>query len=156
MLALAASLPLIAGFLVGHRPPAPIITTGFVERGALPSVAASLALPAVLPQKLAGAGAAFSALTVSSFSTWQLLAAFVLGGAFSTSIFAAEGLRVAFGPKNVQRVRAICALVRKLVNARPPTAPAAHLPGQGHSPGPVGEPSPLRCRGEAVEAHSGA
>ena len=156
MLAAAASLPLIAGFLAGHRPPAPIITTGFVERGALPSVAASLALPAVVPQKLASAGAAFGALTVSSFSTWQLLAAFMLGGAFSTSIFAAEGLRVAFGPKNVQRVRAICALVLKLVIARPPTASAAHPTAQGHSLGPVGEPSLLRGRGEAAEAHSGA
>lgn len=157
MTALLASLPLLAGFLAGHRPPAPIITTGLVERGALPSVAASLALPAVVPpQRLASAGAAFGALTASSFSTWQLLAAFVLGGAFSTSIFAAEGLRVAFGPKNVQRVRAIFALVLQLVIALPPTAPAAHPPGQGHPLGPMREPSPLRGRGEAAAAHSGA
>ena len=88
--------------------------------------------------------------------TWQLLAAFVLGGAFSTSIFAAEGLRVAFGPKNVQRVRAIFALVLQLVIALPPTAPAAHPPGQGHPLGPMREPSPLRGRGEAAAAHSGA
>ena len=86
MLAAAASLPLHAGFLAAHRPPAPIITTQFVERGALPSVAANLALPALVPQKLA----AFGAL---SFSPFEVFAAFLLGGAFSTSIFAAEGLR---------------------------------------------------------------
>ena len=84
-----------------------------VERGALGSAAASLALPALVPQSLAGAGAAVGALTTSTFSSWQLLAAFVVGGAFSTSIFAAEGLRVAFGPKNIQRGRRLVALVLK-------------------------------------------
>lgn len=119
MLAAAASLPLHAGFLAAHRPPAPIIiTTGFVERGALPSVTASIALPALVPQKLASAGAAFGAL---SFSPFEVFAAFLLGGAFSTSIFAAEGLRVAFGPKNVHRVRAVLAVALKLVIARPPS-----------------------------------
>ena len=145
MLAAAASLPLHAGFLAAHRPPAPIITTGFVERGALPSVAASLASSALVPQKLASAGAAFGAL---SFSPFEVLAAFLLGGAFSTSIFAAEGLRVAFGPKNVHRVRAVLAVALQLVIARPPTGLAAHSPAQGHSLGLTGAPSPLRgCGG---------
>ena len=143
MLAAAASLPLHAGFLAAHRPPAPIITTRFVERGALPSVAANLALPALVPQKLA----AFGAL---SFSPFEVFAAFLLGGAFSTSIFAAEGLRVAFGPKNVHRVRAVLAVALKLVIARPPTGLAAHPPAQGHSLGLMGEPSPLRGCGGAL------
>jgi hypothetical protein len=56
----------------------------------------------------------------------------------------------------VQRVRAIFALVLQLVIALPPTAPAAHPPGQGHPLGPMREPSPLRGRGEAAAAHSGA
>ena len=64
-------------------------------------------------QKLAGAVASVGAAAVSRTHFWHLVGAFLLGGAFSTTIFAAEGLRNAFGTKNVQRGKRLLSLVLK-------------------------------------------
>ena len=49
----------------------------------------------------------------ASAPAWQLLGAFLLGGAVSTVVLTAEGLRKTFGPKNVQRARKLFMLVFK-------------------------------------------
>ena len=49
----------------------------------------------------------------ASAPAWQLLGAFLLGGAVSTIVLTAEALRKAFGPKNVQRARKLFMLVFK-------------------------------------------
>lgn len=64
-------------------------------------------------QKFSGLLASAGALATTRATGWQLLAAFLFGTAFSTTIFAAEGLRNAFGTKNVQRAKRLVALVLK-------------------------------------------
>ena len=64
-------------------------------------------------QRFAGAFASAGALAASRATFWQLLAAFVFGSAFTTTIFAAEGLRNAFGTKNVARGKRLISLVLK-------------------------------------------
>jgi hypothetical protein len=64
-------------------------------------------------QKFSVLLASAAALATTRATFWQLLAAFVFGTAFSTTIFAAEGLRNAFGTKNVQRAKRLISLVLK-------------------------------------------
>ena len=64
-------------------------------------------------QKFSGLLASAGALATTRATGWQLLGAFLFGTAFSTTIFAAEGLRNAFGTKNVQRAKRLIALVLK-------------------------------------------
>ena len=49
--------------------------------------------------------------SASSAPLWQLLGAFLLGGALSSVVITADGLRKTFGPKNVQRGKELLLLV---------------------------------------------
>ena len=94
------------------RPPTPVMAFVGLERSALHHVLSGN-LPSLAQQKFSVLLASAGALATTRATFWQLLAAFVFGTAFSTTIFAAEGLRNAFGTKNVQRAKRLISLVLK-------------------------------------------
>ena len=82
--------------------------------GAVQFVGAASQLFIAPQQKLAAVTTgAVASVASTRVAAWQLLAAFILGGAVSTTVYAAEGLRNAFGTKNVQRGKRLLSLVLK-------------------------------------------